>query len=49
MNRFVNDCSQAIMIVHEKVQGIESWDGVESSASLLPEALTAPYQGPLGN
>src|SRR5512133_3305765 len=40
MTRIVNDSIQAILIVHHEVQGMKSLDGLESSASLLPENLT---------
>ncbi len=49
MTRIVNDSIQAILIVQEKVKGIENWEGLVSSVSLLPEDLTAPYQEALGN
>jgi hypothetical protein len=49
MTRIVNESIEAVLIVYEKVRGLESFDGLESSTSLLPESLLAPYQEPLGN
>jgi len=45
----VNDSLEAVLIVHEKVLMLKNLDGLYSSVSLLPESLTTPYQGPLGN
>ena len=49
MTRMVNDSIEAILIVHEKVKNLKDFDGLVSSVSLLPEYLTTPYEGPLGN
>lgn len=49
MTRIVNESVQGILIVHEKVRELNSFDGLVSSASLLPEELTRPYEKPLGN
>jgi len=49
MNRMVNDSIQAVLLVHNKVKGMENSYGMKSSVSLLPEALTSPYESPLGN
>ena len=38
-----------ISTFHEKVHELNSFDGLVSSASLLPEELTRPYEKPLGN
>lgn len=49
MTCVVNESIQAILIIHEKVRDIKNLDVLVSSASLLPEELTRPYEGPLGN
>jgi hypothetical protein len=49
MTRVVNDSIEAVLIVSEKVRAIKDFDGLNSSASLLPEYLTTPYEEPLGN
>jgi hypothetical protein len=49
MTRMVNDSIEAVLFVHEKVKGAETFDGLRSSVQVLPEALTTPYQSPLGN
>lgn len=49
MTRIVNESVEAILIVHEGVQTSKGYDGLQSSVSLLPESLTAPYEEPLGN
>ena len=49
MTRIVNESVQGILIVHENVRELNSFDGLVSSASLLPEELTRPYEKPLGN
>jgi hypothetical protein len=49
MTRVVKDSVEAIWIVHEKVKTLKSFDGLESSVSLLPERLTESYKEPLGN
>ena len=49
MTRIVNDSVEAILIVYQKVKETTSFDGWESSVSLLPESLLTPYQEPLGN
>ena len=49
MTRMVNDSIQAVLLVNDKVKGMENFDGLKSSVSLLPESLTSPYESPLGN
>jgi hypothetical protein len=49
MTRIVNESIEAVLIVHEKINGMKNVDGLESSVSLLPESLLAPYKEPLGN
>lgn len=49
MSRLVYDSTEAVLLVHEKLQGMKSLDGLKSSDSLLPDSLTAPYEEPLGN
>ena len=49
MARIIDDSIQAILILHEKVREIRNFDGLVSTASLLPEDLITPYQEPLGN
>ena len=49
MRRFVSDTVQSILIIHEKVQAIQSFGGLESSLSLLPDEMITPRQEPLGN
>lgn len=49
MSRIVADSITAVLYVHEKVRSLNSFDGLQSSVQLLPEALTTPYQPPLGN
>lgn len=49
MTRFVNESIEAVLIVHEIIKGMRNLDGLESSVSLLPESLLAPYKEPLGN
>ena len=49
MTRFVNESVEAILIVYEKIKNMKNLDGLESSVSLLPEALMSPYKEPLGN
>ena len=49
MTRMVDDSIEAILIVHENVLNMNNLDGLKSSVSLLPEALTSPYEEPLGN
>jgi hypothetical protein len=49
MTRIVDDSIKAVLIVHEKVREIKSFDGLKSSVSLLPDYLTTPYEEPLGN
>ena len=49
MTRMVDDSVQAILFVHEKVRGSGDLDGLKTSFGLLPEALTSPYESPLGN
>jgi len=49
MTRIVNESIEAVLIVYEKVRDMKSFDGLLSSASLLPEHLTTPYEERLGN
>jgi hypothetical protein len=49
MTRVVKESIEAILIVHEKIKRMEHFDGLESSVSLLPDSLLAPYKEPLGN
>lgn len=49
MIRAVNDSIEAVLIVHETLRNKKDLDGLDSSVSLLPEYLTAPYDEPLGN
>ena len=49
MSRMVDDSIEAVLYVHKKVQNMKNLDGLKSSASLLPESLTGPYESPLGN
>ena len=49
MSRMIADSIEAILIVHEKVQGQKNLMDVKSSSNLLPQALTSPYENPLGN
>src|SRR5215208_8455077 len=49
MTRAVNDSIEAVLTVNEKVRDMKSFDGLLSSASLLPEHLTTPYEERLGN
>ena len=49
MTRMIDDSIEAILLVHEKVRSLKNFGGLHSSISLLPEALTSPYEPPLGN
>jgi hypothetical protein len=49
MSRMVADSIEAVLFIHEKVQGMKNLDRLKSSASLLPESLISPYDSPLGN
>jgi hypothetical protein len=49
MTHFVDECTQGTLVVYEKVKQINNFDGLVSSASLLPEEMTRPYEMPLGN
>ncbi len=49
MSRMVADSIAVVLHVNEKVRTAKSFDGMQSSVQLLPEALTAPYESPLGN
>lgn len=49
MTRIVGESVEAILIVHEKVQTMKNFDGLQTSVSLIPESLTRPYREPLGN
>ena len=49
MTRIVNESTEAVLIVHEKVKSMKNLDGLVSSISLLPESPLTPYKEPLGN
>jgi hypothetical protein len=49
MSRIVNDSTETVLLVYEILQNQETFDGLKSSVSLLPQSLRAPYQEPLGN
>jgi len=49
MSRVIDDSTEAILLVHKKLQHLKDLDGLISSVSLLPESLMAPYKSPLGN
>jgi hypothetical protein len=49
MSRIVDDSIQAVLLVHEQVQHMQTFDGLQSSVSLLPDRLISPYEEPLGN
>lgn len=49
MSRIVDESMDAALLVHRKLQGMKDLDGLKSSVSLLPEALSMPYESPLGN
>jgi hypothetical protein len=49
MSRMIADSIEAILSVHEKVQGQKNLIDVKSSSNLLPEALMSPYEKSLGN
>jgi hypothetical protein len=49
MSRIVADSIEAVLLVREKIQDRKNLDGLKSSIVLLPEALTRPYESPLGN
>jgi hypothetical protein len=49
MTRFVEECIQGILIVHEQLKDINNFDGLVSSAGLLPGEMIRPYEMPLGN
>lgn len=49
MTRVVNDSVEAMLLVHEKLQGKENLADLKSSVNWLPELLTSPYEKPLGN
>jgi hypothetical protein len=49
MSRIVDDSIQAVLLVHEQVQQMQTFDGLQSSVSLLPDWLISAYEGPLGN
>lgn len=49
MSRVVNDSTEAILLVHKILENRKNLDNLESSVSLLPEPLLAPYEEPLGN
>jgi hypothetical protein len=49
MTRIVNESVESVLLVYEKLKDMEHLDGLETSASLLPESMLAPYKEPLGN
>lgn len=49
MSRIVDDSIRAVLMVHEQVQHMQTFDGLQSSISLLPDRLMSPYEEPLGN
>ncbi|MDQ3005742.1 MAG: hypothetical protein M3R47_10220, partial [Chloroflexota bacterium] len=49
VSRIVDESVQAVLLVHNKLQGMQDLDRLKSSISLLPEAWTMPYESPLGN
>jgi hypothetical protein len=49
MTRIVDESIEAVLIICKKLQNMKNLDGLKSSVSLLPESLTTPYEGPLGN
>ena len=49
MSRVITDSIEAVLIVHERLQGMKDLESVPSSISLLPETLITPYKEPLGN
>jgi hypothetical protein len=49
MSRIVDDSIQAVLLVHEQVRQMQTFDGLQSSVSLLPDRLISPYEEPLGN
>lgn len=49
MGRIVNDSTEAVLIVHEKLQGMQDLGGLKSSVHFLSESLALPYEGPIGN
>jgi hypothetical protein len=49
MRRMVDDSIEAVLLVHKKLQGMKTLDGLKSSVEMLPESLTTPYEAPLGN
>lgn len=49
MTRIVDESIEAVLIIDEKIRGMKNFDELETSVSLLPEALTVPYKEPLGN
>ena len=49
MTRMVSDSIEAVLYVHEKVSSLKILDGLQSSVQLMPEAMIAPYESPLGN
>ena len=49
MTHMIDDSIEAVLLVHDQVKKMEHFGGLKSSISLLPEALTSPYELPLGN
>lgn len=49
VSRLVDESMEAVLLIHNKLQGIKALDGLKSSIGLLPETWTIPYESPLGN
>jgi hypothetical protein len=49
VSRIVDESMEAVLLIHNKLQGMQDLYGMKSSISLLPEAWTIPYESPLGN
>jgi hypothetical protein len=49
VDRIVDESREAVLLIHNKLQGMKDLDGMKSSISLLPKAWTMPYESPLGN
>ena len=39
MSRIVDESTEAVLLVHKKLQDMKDLDGLKSSVSLLPEIL----------
>jgi hypothetical protein len=49
MGRMVEDSITAVLFIYEKIKTANRFNGLQSSAQLLPETLITPYPSPLGN